>query len=179
MQAWKNWLAQWKGERGVRLVMILGAAGLALILLSGLFSSSEGADAVKTEESVQTDAADELTAYCEALETQLSDMLEKIDGVGTCQVMVTASGTQETVYAHNTQTDVEENRNQSQQSVVILDQSDGESALIEQVLPPEISGVLVVCSGASSSVVKERVVAAVQTVFDLPSNWICVAEGKT
>lgn len=164
---------QLKGERGVRLVVILGVAGLALILLSSFFSSDEEAP---KEESVQTqaDTSEELAQYCSQMEAQLVEILEQVDGVGTCQVMLRATSTAENVYVQNEETDAEDSRIQEKRSVVVISDSGGERALVQQVVSPQISGVIVVCSGASSSIVKERVSNAVQAVLDLPANRICI-----
>lgn len=174
---WKTFLDrlkhQLKGERGVRLVVILGVAGLALILLSGLFSPDETAP---EEESTQTlvDASAQLAQYCSRTQQQLAEILEQIDGVGTCQVMLRATATAEHVYVQNEETDAEDSHTQEKRSVVVLSDSEGEHALVQQVVEPQISGVIVVCSGASSSIVKERVSNAVQAILDLPANRICI-----
>ena len=94
--------------------------------------------------------------------------------MGTCRVLVNAAGTAETRYVQDAETDLAESRQQSQQKCVILSDSSGERALVQQIVSPEISGVVVVCSGASSSVVQERVSKAVQAVLSLPSSRICV-----
>ncbi len=172
----KKYLELLKGERGVRLVLVLGAVGMAMILLSGLFSSDQ---TESTSEITQTDqTATELESYCSALETELAEILAEIDGVGNCDVMVMAASTQETVYVKNSEQSESDTGQQSQESVVILDGSDGDHALVAQVMSPQVSGVLVVCTGASSSIVQERVVSAGQAVLDLPSNRICVAVSK-
>ncbi len=164
--------AMLKGQQGIRLVVLAGVAGLALILISGLLPS----DKKKQAEPAQTAAeqSDDVQAYCDTLEQRLTDTLEQVEGVGRCQVMLTASGTAETVYAQDEEQDTAAERIQSQKKCVVISDSSGERALVRQVVSPEISGVIVVCDGAASSVVKERVNSAVQAVLDLPAHRICV-----
>ena len=49
---------------------------------------------------------------------------------------------------------------------------------MQQVVSHKISGVIVVCDGASSSIVQERISNAVQAVLEIPANRICVVPGK-
>ena len=156
----KRWL---KGERGIRLVVLAGVVGMALILLSSLYPEKQEKRQTK---SVQTDAGqtDHVQAYCDDLEQQLTDTLKQIEGVGNCQVMLTAGSTAETVYVQDEEQDTADNRIQSQKK----------TALVQRVLQPQISGVIVVCDGAASSVVQERVSRAVQAVLDLPAYRVCI-----
>lgn len=173
---WKNFPERLRRQlcsvRGVRLVVILGVAGLALILLSGFLPSKEETPKETTVSAIDSSA--ELQAYCNQLESRLVQILEQMDGVGKCEVMLTATGTAETVYAQDEETDRAEEKIQAQRKCVIVSDGDGEQALVERVVSPQISGVIIVCSGASSSVVQERVSDAVQAVLDIPSNRICV-----
>ena len=87
----KQWLLH---ENGVRLVVLLGVIGLVMILLSGLHDTGSK----ETKSSVSAESATDaslLTAetYCRDLEEQLQQILGRIDGVGACQVLVTANNT--------------------------------------------------------------------------------------
>jgi stage III sporulation protein AG len=170
-----TWL---QSEKGLRLVVLLGVAGMGLILLSGLFGTE------KTEESTEETQKEELDTvpsqtteeYCASLEETLSEMLSQMEGVGTCQVMLTLSGSVETVYAKDMETDSGENKTKSSQTLVLVEEDGGESPLVEKVLSPEISGVLVLCQGASSSAVREKVTKATKAVLGVGYSRICVEE---
>lgn len=164
-----------KGERGVRLVVLLGAAGLALILLSG-FLPDRTETAEKTMLSSESSAAEDtsMTAYCRRMEQQLVAILEQVDGVGSCRVMVTAEGTSETHYAQDQEQEQGENRTRAEKKCVIVSDSGSQHPLVQQITAPEISGVIVVCNGASSAVVQERVIRAVRAVLQLSPSRICV-----
>ena len=88
-----------KGENGVRLVMLLGIAGLALILLSGFLpdKAEKQTDAASVQ-SAETASQEQAEQYCRRMEQQLVDVLEQVEGVGSCRVMLTATGSPETIY---------------------------------------------------------------------------------
>ena len=159
-----------KGENGVRLVVFLGIAGLVLILLSGFLP-----DKVKPSSRTETTASNlSMEQYCRQTEQQLVSILEQVEGVGTCQVMLTADGTSETIYAQDQEQEQGESRTKIQKKCVIVSDSGSQQPLVQQIAAPEISGVIVVCSGASSAVVQERVTKAVQAVLHLAAGRICV-----
>lgn len=172
----KGLLSLKQGENGVRLIVILGIVGLGLILLSNFLP--ERKTAVQTAEKATAADTDSVHAYCRQMESQMVAILERIEGVGSCQVMLTAAGTSETVYATEAETDWAESRKQEQKKCVIVSDSEGEKPLVQQVVSPKISGVIVVCDGASSSIVQERISNAVQAVLEIPANRICVVPGK-
>lgn len=179
---WKKLLELCKkglqGERGIRVIVILGLVGLAFILLSGFLPDEKQSAENKTETGIEEDANAQTQAYCRDMEIQLKSILEQVEGVGTCQVMLTASGTSETVYAQDQTAQEEDTKRQSQQKCVIVSDDAGERALVQQVVSPRISGVIVVCSGATSSVVQERVTCAVQAVLELPANRVYVVPAQ-
>ena len=104
-----------KGENGVRLVVFLGIAGLVLILLSG-FLPDKAKPSSRTETSrTETTASDlSMEQYCRQTEQQLVSILEQVEGVGTCQVMLTADGTSETIYAQDQEHEQGESRTKIQ-----------------------------------------------------------------
>ena len=108
------------------------------------------------------------------MEHQLSDVLMQIDGVGNCQVMVRADAGAQYIYVQNQEIDTQDMHTQEKQDVVLLSDSDGEYALTQQVMEPQISGVIVVCEGASSNIVKEHVTNAVQALLGISANRICI-----
>ncbi|MCD8219929.1 MAG: hypothetical protein LUC50_06285 [Ruminococcus sp.] len=67
---------QLKGERGVRLVVMIGVIGLALILLSRFVSFEDDETQVQEESTwTQNDISVELEAYCSAMEKELAEIL--------------------------------------------------------------------------------------------------------
>lgn len=169
-----------QSEQGIRWIVFLGIAGLACILISGFLPDKEPASdsAAGLDSTLEETAYVQTQAYCREMEARLTAILEQVEGVGTCEVMLTASGTSETVYAQDETTQQDDTRRQLEQRYVILSDDAGERALVEQIVSPSISGVIVVCSGAASGVVQERVTCAVQAVLALPASRICVVPAQ-
>ena len=77
-----------------QLAIILGVTAMLLILFSELFSTS-----AKPAANAGSPAAVSETAYREQLETQLTELIEQLDGAGKTVVMVTLESGEETIYA--------------------------------------------------------------------------------
>ena len=107
------------------------------------------------------------------LETELSDILSHILGVGRVEVLLTESSGSNTIYQMDT------TQNQSNlDTVVITNQSREETGLVKQVLPPTYKGALIVCQGADNAKVRLSVVEAVKSVTGLSSDCITVLKMK-
>ena len=147
---------------GTKLIVILGLAGMALILFSDFIIPDK--EAVK-QEAASDDVLTDYESYVKEMEQRLKTTLEKIDGVGKADVMITAAGSGEYIYAKD-------------EKDVIIGGNGQKQALVRKISNPEISGVVVVCEGGESSVVKEKVYNAVAAAFNIPSQKIFVAGSK-
>ena len=87
-----------RGKNGQRLILILGFAGIGLILLSTLWPDGEQADSANAGVSAVTPEA-----YAQKLEAQLTEIVSSIEGVGECRIMVTLENGTEYVYENKTQ----------------------------------------------------------------------------
>ena len=127
-----------KGENGVRLVMLLGIAGLALILLSGFLpdKAEKQTDAASVQ-SAETASQEQAEQYCRRMEQQLVDVLEQVEGVGSCRVMLTATGSPETIYAQDAEQEQGENRTRIQRKCVIVSDSGSQQPLVQQIAAPD------------------------------------------
>lgn len=165
-----------------KLLVLLGLAGMVLILLSELIQPKP-----KQKETALNDEPVSNEAYIQQMEQRLTLLVQNISGVGKCQVMVTLSQGTEYVYASEGKTTTDRSQNtegegtrkteqkdNNESKIVILDQDGVSRALIETRIEPEIKGVVVVCEGGNSAVVKERIVEAVTTVLGIKSNQVCV-----
>lgn len=169
-----------------RLLVVLGIVGMGLILLSSIIPTG-------TKNNPKLGGSDQLSQeYVTQLEQRLTDLVGQVQGVGRCKVMVTAESGVEYVYA------VEENENASQtnsyegdekkretqqqnhaQKYIVVDAGSGKKeALLKTQKQPSIQGVVVVCEGASSMVVQERVTRVVTTALGIPYNRVCVTPIK-
>ena len=164
----------------IRLAVIFGAAGMLLIFISELIPEKH--DTAVTAEEETSFGSDETESFRLATEAQLRGLLEKIEGVGSCEVMVTVEGTTEYVYAENisryTDSSPERCNEKCDNDVVIVGNGADKQALVRKIIRPRISGVVVVCEGGGDTKVNERVLKAVSTALNISSNRVCV-ENKT
>ena len=157
---------------GTKLIVILGLAGMALILFSDFIIPDK--EAVK-QEAASDDVLTDYESYVKEMEQRLKTTLEKIDGVGKADVMITAAGSGEYIYAKDEKVDTD---SESVSKDEIIGGNGQKQALVRKIGNPEISGVVVVCEGGESSVVKEKVYNAVAAAFNIPSQKIFVAGSK-
>lgn len=125
-------------QNRTQLAIILGVAAMLLILFSELFSTPQNPQQVRAVlllfQKLPTGQ----------LETQLTELIEQLDGAGKTVVMVTLESGEETIYAVDTQS----GQMQNQETHVLLE--DG-SALEETTYLPAVCGVAVVCDGGEMS----------------------------
>jgi len=162
-------------EKKITLFVVIGLIGILLIFLSELFESEPKDKSYELPLSLKT------TEYKKEIENELTEILSQIQGVGNVKVMITIEGTSEYVFAQeiNTQQDKQSDSSSEsfQNKYVIIDNGSKKEALVEKVLKPKINGVIVVCEGGDSLVVKEKVYKAVSTVLAISSTRVCVVRG--
>ena len=157
-------------DKKVRVLVIIGLIGIVLIMLSDVsFFSS---DNKKSSDDYSYDE------YVCNLEDKCEKLIESIDGVGECKVMITLRDTKESIYARNS----EESRNDSSFSnsyeYVLYKADDGETPILVKQYFPKVLGVAVVCNGADNAAVKERIISLLTSVFDISSSKISVSKSK-
>lgn len=157
---------------GVRLIVLCGAVGVLLILLSEWLPRGEN-----TQSGDGTLTTAEYTQY---LEEKLEGMVESIAGAGKCRVMVTLENGVEYIYATEDKNDqnyrqdgsaVDRRENTAQKAIVV----DDRGLLVTEILPT-VQGVVVVCEGGSDEQVKKQVSAAVATVLQISEKRVCVLQ---
>ena len=165
--------------RTTKMIFAAGIIGIVLIALSSIGASEKTKETAKSAQNAQPDVqADE---FRDKVTAELEDILQKIDGVGECSVMLSVEGTAEYVFAENidkTQEYASGGSNEHYRSEIVMIDSGSNQALVTKTLRPKINGVVVVCRGGGNVTVKERVIKAVSAALDLPYGKICV-EGKT
>lgn len=166
MRLRKFWERLRESEWRVRLIVLIGLAGMGCILLSSLLPDKAEAPPLP--------AQDTAAAYRGTLETELHDMLTAMDGVGEVQVLVTLAGSEEYCYAKADDRTVTDTQTRTSVSYVTVGGS--REALLETVAHPAITGVVVACGGGDRPVVQESVTRAVSVACGLPSNKVYVAK---
>ena len=163
----KQFLKLPRKEIAVHVIVILGLLGIGCILLSSFKPTPKPEPQQETEFSVED--------YRIQLQSQLEDMLHSIAGVGSVQVLVTIGGSEQYHYAQEDEKLVTDQQVRTNNTYVTIGGSNKE-ALVESVSHPQITGVVVVCDGGSSNIVKESVYQAVSVACGIPTGSIFVTQ---
>lgn len=158
------------GSSKVKIIVAIGLIGMVLILASDMMQSNN------TESQAESDEKINYQQYTESLENELTEIISSINGVGECRVMITLENTMESVYA----TDVEIKNNDAatdqKDEYVIYDSENGETPVLIKEFLPKVQGVTVVCSGGEDTAVKENIIEAVTSLFNIPANRVSVSK---
>ncbi|MFC3745703.1 stage III sporulation protein AG [Paenibacillus sp. GCM10012306] len=211
MGNWLKKLEQWAGggagspkrSHTFRWLIILGLLGAAIMLFNSfvnvkkLDSENTGREPPSTGSSQATiqqadpGAANSFSSIEQAMEDRTKEILEKIVGVGTVDIMVTVDSTEEIVV----QRDVKDSQQLSEETdanggkrhttqytrdgeIVTYSQSGDQTPIITKRLKPQVRGVLVVAKGAENKVVRGLIEQAVQKGLNVPSYKISVVPRK-
>ncbi len=165
-----------KKKNKMTLIVIIGIIGIALLLFSEIFKQDN-----KVQKGSITDLSVNNEEYKNAVQDELVNILQEIEGVGEVRVMVTLEGSTEYVYAeeYNTKQEDGENKVSSdyQNKYLVVDKGSTKEPVVKKILKPQIAGVIVVCQGGGKASVNEKIYQAVSAVLNIPTNRICVAKG--
>lgn len=153
--------------------MILIVSFSVLLILILLFSE------ISTESESEEETKTLCQSYDRELEERLSELISSIDGAGETKVMITLENGEESVYARNSGLESDEGENirtQSSQEYVIIKSGNDETGLHLKTVYPRISGVAVVCHGAESAYVKQRIISTVTAVLGISSAKVSVVK---
>ncbi len=175
---------KWKGlarrafpkDRAVKLLVLLGICGIALIYLSTLLG-----DGREKQESPAEEASSGVRADGEELEKDLARIVRAVTGEQEPTVLVTLESGSRYVYAadakENSRESGEESSGESETAHVILKDSDGaQHALTVTEIQPEVKGVVIVSRFAGDPAVREKLTNAVRTALDISSAKVCVTD---
>lgn len=157
-------------KRSAAGIVLLGAAGILLLFVSGLTGDKK--EAVPELEKACSDVAQE---YRRESEERLEAFLENIEGAGEVEVYLTVGSGERYIYASEEKTSDSENRTEKEQKYVMIGGSSSREPLVETVRVPEITGAVVICTGCGSPVVEERMYKAAAAALDIPTSDIYVS----
>jgi stage III sporulation protein AG len=152
-----------------------------LLLVVAIPSGSSGETETSGELSDDTQSADaenetaaEVTSseYRKQLETELEELLSKMDGVGRVQVMLTLKDSG----AYVLDKKVKRDGDSSETDTVVYQQSDGEEPYVTNRFSPDVEGVLVVAEGAGSAVTVSDISDAVMALFGIEAHKIKIVK---
>ena len=160
-------------ENGRKVLVIAGVVGIGLLFLSDLLPNASSSELTV---SAQSDTA--ANDYALQLEARLTEIIKRVEGAGTCRVMVTLENGTEYLYAQEEKNDRYSNDTEqeanTEKSYVLYDSENGKQALVITEIQPEVKGVVVVCNGGKNVTVQQRVIEVVTTALGISSAKVCV-----
>lgn len=152
-------------ERFTKIAVMIGAAGIFLIFLSSFIPQ-------QTDRAITADTA-AAEEYGRETEKRLKEILSHVEGAGRVEVMLTIACTEEYIFAE--ESDLTRGNGGEYRSSGKYVMSGG-SPVLKKVVSPQVSGVVVLCTGAESAAVRERIYSAVSAALGLPANRIYVTK---
>ena len=154
-------------EKGrLRLYLLLGCGLLGILLI--LFGSGGQKAVESAKETPYSTSTDELVIYQDYLEERIKTLCESVNGVRNVTVVVTLSGSFESVYATEWLDGNEE--------YVILGSGSSASPIYLSRSAPEIAGIGIVCAGGSNDNVRRELISLLSATFHISSNRIYITE---
>ncbi len=162
------------GNNLKNLIIFAGIIGIALIFLSSFMGRKNDETEAPVSETKTT-----AESYAQKLEDDLGKIISNIDGAGKTNILITIDREIENVYQTDTDATAKSDSEGSQQNnksstVVIRSKNSTEEPIKVTEIMPKIKGVLVVCEGADSSVVKQNIIDSVRTVLGVASSRVSV-----
>ncbi|MBN4062780.1 MAG: stage III sporulation protein AG [Alkaliphilus sp.] len=187
---WKELIRKYLSKKYVANLVVLVVIAIMFLVMFGNNSSTDSTSLEKLEKSTQEfSLADtyENRSKEEIMERRLKGILEKMQGVGEVEVMITFEMGAEIVPALNTiesrDTTEEEDANGGirkvtsydvTENLVMTNDSRGNQAIVLKKINPQIKGVIVVATGAKDIRIKARLYEAVKTVLQVPTHRVQV-----
>ena len=154
---------------------ILVLSGILLLLVSCFGNTENTPEQNRVTDGEVKEEKDSLQDYRERIKKELVELLERVEGVGHAEVMLTVRASNEKV----TLKDNTNRENGSEEETVLIEDSDRNSSpYVIQEKEPELEGVVVVCDGGDDAGVKREITEAVSALFQIESHKIKVMKSK-
>ncbi len=168
-----RFLAQNKDKK-LRLLVVLGLAGILLIALSEWLPRR----VEQTHGEQPTGAAVSVAQVEAALEERIATLIRQVDGVGDCHVMVTLESGSRLVYAADRTYSIAAENDSGSEKILLIETDGGPAGLLVTEIQPSVKGVAIVCDGGGDPAVCRQVTGLVSAAFNISSGRICVAKQK-
>lgn len=165
-----------KGDKKLRVVMLLGICGIILIGITSFFPTKTAVnDKVIGDKTIEE--------YKLEFESEITALLSSIEGVGKARVMVTFKNGVEYLYAKEEKKNTDSTNGINEQSIqqrdtyeqttiMVEDENGRKTALVRTKLEPVVKGVVIVCEGGDDIIVQQKVTEAVKVALAIGSNQI-------
>lgn len=178
-----------KIENLIFLLVVLVITIIAINVIWKDDSNSKSETKNNNKQLANIDNNDNSTNYEENLETKLENILEKINGVGKVDVMLTYTESTQIVPIYN-KTEKTTNTNESDSGggtrkieesdvsqEVVYQEKEGKGTIATQkTMSPKIEGAIITAQGAGNSTIKTNIIQAVEAATGLATHKIQVFE---
>ncbi|MBE6022411.1 MAG: hypothetical protein E7231_04140 [Cellulosilyticum sp.] len=177
-----------KEEKNRKYVVVI--AGVVLVAIGITFwpSNQNGNQSSPVTTTIKQAVTNDEDDYEAVIEKKLTNMLAKMEGVGSVNVMVTVKANEEKILAEDTSSSTQrtEEKDQAggtrvtdhtQQTEDVVLQN-GNTPYVIKEYAPEIRGVFILAEGAGDSLVKNQITDAVSKLLDVPVHKISVEKKK-
>ncbi len=172
-----------KNIKGGKIVISLILMAVLLLMYSNI-KSNNGILTSNSKQSTSENNSVNFTSgldYIREIEKKLTDVLSSIKNAGDTKVMISINGSPELKVAENVEEKTVTTSSGTTVTVVtepiILQVNGKDGPLVLKETLPEITGVIVVSSGAGDPKVKLDIITAVKTLLGIPSSCIEVFAG--
>ncbi|MDF2878777.1 MAG: hypothetical protein K0S30_1873 [Clostridia bacterium] len=161
------------------------AIGIAILGIAITFiPTKKPQDDNKAQKTPILNDSHDALSYEEGLEERLKNILEKMEGVGQVNVMLTTFSNEEKVLAEEKTQNYQHQEEKDQTGGIrVTEQNDthnkiilqsGNTPFIIQENKPQIEGVLVLAEGAESSQIKSQIIESVSGLLGVPVHKVSV-----
>ncbi len=163
-------------------IVIVGIAGILLILLSSVFNTSKSSEVKKTQTEITAEE------YKAILEEDIKKTVKDITGSKNISVVITLESGIKYAYAdikEETLTETQEKENKKTDSglkenyITVKTADGGEQALIVTTEMPKVRGVAIVCDGGDNEYIYEKIQNAVTAALDITAKRVYICGRNT
>lgn len=151
-------------RKGMGAVLLGLFAGVILLVLP----SSE-----KNETDVEPSRVMTGAEYCALLEEKAENLIKELPEVDKCSVFITLESGYRYIYATDQHVREESDFKETDKTVVLAGNGNGEEPLLVEETMPKVAGVAIVCPKATYET-QYRIIELVSALFDIKSNRISV-----
>lgn len=177
----KEYLLKGGTKKNMQNLIILFIIGLIIVITANYFTPQAKIQSgyVEVKDNKQ-DIKNTAISYEEKLNTELTAILSKIEGVGKVTAMIYFESGNEMLPAYNQNNSVKTteendgnggkritNENNNNTTIVTTNENGGNRPFITKEYKPKISGIIVIAEGANNPEVKYKLYEAVKTVFNM------------
>jgi stage III sporulation protein AG len=186
------------------LLSAIGPSNFVIILLVGIFllilsfppnktpdkktdtANQKETDTNQNNVNSQNDGKTEI--YVEVLEKRLEDILSKVEGIGSVEVMISLKGSKELVILKDSpykeerinETDGEGGSRitsslEQEENTIMIEGDDGtRNPYVLKELEPQVEGIVIIAEGGNNSIIINQIVEASQVLFGVPAHKVKV-----